>query len=111
MIEKTIKDFLSKKLDVKVSAEIPNGEESFVVFEKTGGGEEEHLKYATIAIQSYAPSRHDAALLNEVVKSAMRKIDDELNEVCQCRLNSDYNFTDTSTKKHRYQAVYDLIYY
>ena len=32
MIEKTIKDFLSKKLDVKVSAEIPNGEESFVVF-------------------------------------------------------------------------------
>ena len=26
-------------------------------------------------------------------------------------LNSDYNFTDVTTKKYRYQAVYDLKYY
>lgn len=111
MIEKIIKNYLSEKLEVKVSAEIINGESTFVILEKTGGGEDRFLKHATVAIQSYAPSRFEAATLNEAVKLAMRTIDEELNEICECKLNSDYNFTNTSTKTHRYQAVYDLTYY
>ena len=35
----------------------------------------------------------------------------DLDEVSACRLNSDYNFTDTTTKHYRYQAVFDLVFY
>ena len=33
-----------------------------------------------------------------------------LPEIGRSQLNSDYNFTDTTTKGYRYQAVFDLIY-
>ena len=36
-------------------------------------------------------------------------VDDDV--VIQARLNSDYNFTDQSTKQPRYQAVFDVIHY
>ena len=51
-----------------------------------------------------------AAELNEQVKAAMEDLAD-LDEVSACRLNSDYNFTDTTTKHYRYQAVFDLVFY
>ena len=34
----------------------------------------------------------------------------ESTNIFKSSLNSDYNFTDTSTKKYRYQAVYDIYY-
>ena len=30
--------------------------------------------------------------------------------VFMAKLNSDYNYTDTSVKRYRYQAVYDMTY-
>ncbi len=42
---------------------------------------------------------------NETVKLAMDSLD-ELAEVCRVQLNSDYNFTDTASKRYRYQAVF-----
>ena len=63
-----------------------------------------------IAVQSYATSMERAALLNEEVKAAMNEIV-ELDDIARCDLNSDYNYTDTSTKQYRYQAVYDLVHY
>lgn len=53
---------------------------------------------------------YDAARLNERVKAAMDSAA-ELDAVSASRLNSDYNFTDTTTKRYRYQAVYDLVYF
>ena len=50
------------------------------------------------------------AILNEAVKQAMYDIADE-TEVCKCSSNSDYNFTDTATKKSRYQAAFDLVHF
>ena len=32
-------------------------------------------------------------------------------EVAACRLNADYNYTDTTKRLYRYQAVFDLVYY
>ena len=40
----------------------------------------------------------------------MESIDDQ-DPISRVELNSDYNFTDTSTKRYRYQAVYNFIYY
>ena len=32
-------------------------------------------------------------------------------KISRVQLNSDYNFTDTAQKRHRYQAVYDITFY
>ena len=112
MIEKTVLDHLSRVLDpVQVYMEFPDKKETtFVVIEKTGSGITNGIRSATIAVQSLADSLYNAAILNEKVKIAMDDLitNDEIGRVS---LDSDYNFTDTQTKHHRYQAVYQLIHY
>lgn len=111
MIEKTIIDYLNNNLAVPVYMETQEEPPTrYVLIEKTGGSEENHLKSATFAVQSYAESLYKAAELNETVKTVMKNIT-TLDDIAKCQLNSDYNFTDTETKKYRYQAVYDFKHY
>lgn len=111
MIEKTILDYLSKTLNVPAYMETPlKAPDSYVLIEKTGSSETNHIKEATFAIQSIAPSLYKAAELNELVKTAMDG-SITLAEIARAKCNSDYNFTDTSTKTYRYQAVYDVTHY
>ncbi len=111
MIEKTILDYLSDVLSVPVYLEVPEEpSDSFVLLEKTGSSRTNWVCAATMALQSYGPSLYDAAVLNETVKVAMDGAI-TLDVICAARLNSDYNFTDTATKRYRYQAVYDVTYY
>ncbi len=111
MIEKTVLDFLSKRLPVPVWLETPpNPPERFVVLEKTGERGEEGLHYATLAVQSYGKTLWDALQLNAAVKSAMKDLDD-LDCICRVSLNSDYPFSDPATKRRRYQAVFDVVCY
>ena len=49
-------------------------------------------------------------MLNEAVKAAVEAAI-ELPEISSVQLNSDYNYTDTATKRYRYQAVFDFVYY
>lgn len=111
MIEKIVTKYLSTTIAVPVYMEIPeNPPDTFVLVEKTGSSRANRINRATLAVQSWAKRMVDAAELNEQVKAAM----DELaifDDVCVCRLNSDYNFTDTATKHYRYQAVFDLVFY
>ena len=78
--------------------------------EKTGSGQTNHIKRATLAVQSYSSSLYQAASLNERVKEAMEKII-EMDDISKCELNSDYNYTDTARKKYRYQAVFDIVHF
>jgi len=111
MIELTILNHLTSKLDVPVHLEKPSTEtETYVVFEKTSSGKSDHLPSATFAFQSYAKSLYDAVVLNEQVKNAVEELI-LLDGIRGLDLNSDYNFTDTTTKEYRYQAVYDIRYY
>lgn len=111
MIEIIIKTFLDKHLTVPVYLERPeNAPNRFVLFEKTGSDKSNHLASTTIAFQSYAESMYEAAKLNEEVKDAVEALI-LLDEVRGINLNGDYNFTDTTTKQYRYQAVYDIKYY
>ena len=112
IIEEIVRDYLSKKLILTpVRLELPNNPpDIIVVLEKTGSNEVNHIKSATFAIQSYSKSMLDAMELNEQVKQAMKDIV-ELDQIGACNLNSDYNFTDTTTKKYRYQAVFDITHY
>ncbi len=110
MIEPVIKKHLEKCLDVDVFLEfedtMPDG---FVLFEKTGGALKNGVHRATFAFQSYGKTLYAAAELNDAVKNAVLDLvtDDHIGGV---RLNSDYNFTDLSMKRYRYQAVFDITY-
>ena len=110
MIELTVLNYLSDALSVPVKMEVPiDPPEKLVVLEKTGSNRVDRLNTATIAAQSYAGSLAEAAALNEDVKAAIDNMI-ELDTISACRLNSDYNFTDTTTKKYRYQCVYVISY-
>lgn len=111
MIEATIREYLERELSIPTYLEIPDNEpEKYITVEKIGGGKTNHIKNATFAIQSRACSMYEAAELNEKVKGAMDDII-KLDSISRSALNSDYNFTDTTKKRYRYQAVYDLVFY
>lgn len=111
MIEETVLDYLSEKIPVMVRMEeelnMPN---EYILIEKTGSGKTNHIRRATIAVQSYAGSLYRAMQINEEVKEAMNNIV-ILDEISKCTLNSDYDYTDTTRKKYRYQAVFDIVHY
>lgn len=110
MVEETIMNYLSKALDVPVHMERQENElVSYVLIEKTGSNTTNHIESATLAIQSYAASMYEAAVLNCRVKEAMKN-SAMLPEISRCDCNSDYNYTDTTKKKYRYQAVFDIVY-
>ena len=104
MIEEKVREYLEDKLDIPVRMEEEPGlPEEYVLIEKTGSGKENHIASATLAIQSYSGSLYGAASLNERVV--------EMDDISKCQLNSDYNYTDTTRKKYRYQAVYDMVHF
>lgn len=111
MIEKTIYDYLSETLSVPVYMEVPSEPPAkFVLIQRTGGGLTNWVYNSAFAIQCYAGSLFEAAELNELIKEAMLSIV-ALNEIASIRLNSEYNFTDSTTKQYRYQGVYDVVHY
>lgn len=105
MIEKTILDYLGEHLTVPVYMEEPiNKPASYVLIERTGSSESDLIESTTLALQSYGASLYDAAALNMVVKARIKQAV-ELPSVSAVYINSDYNFTDTETKRYRYQCV------
>ncbi|MBO1909727.1 hypothetical protein [Sporosarcina sp. 6E9] len=111
MIELIVKDFLDVHLSVPAFTEKPtDAPKRYVLIDKIGSGESNHLPSAIIAFQSYAESKYKAAKLNEELKQVVKQLV-ELNEIRGLSLNGDYNFTDTTTKEYRYQAVYEIRYY
>ncbi|HBC90254.1 MAG TPA: hypothetical protein DCZ00_02280 [Lactococcus sp.] len=111
MIEILIFEYLKERLSVPAFLEIETDmPDSYVVFEKTSGAKSNHILSSTFAFQSYGSSMYEAAKLNEEV---MTLIEDMiiLDEIAKVSLNSNYNFTDTETKKYRYQAVFDITHY
>lgn len=110
MIEKVIYDYLDKTLSVPVKFEKPKEYKKLVLIDKTGGYSSNQIYHSTIAIQSYAPSLLEAMELNESVKESMNYIV-SLDSVSKCALNSDYNFSNATTKEYRYQAVFDITHY
>ena len=121
MIEKTIYDYLLDQFEgsgVGVYMQKPDpdpvpvlgGGSPFIVIEKTGSSMENWVCERTIAIQSYAPTLYEAASLNKTVIDIMFGAL-ALDDITRVELNSDYNFTDTETKRPRYQAVFDIVHY
>lgn len=111
LIEKVLYDYLTERLSVDVVMTIPeNPPCRFVLVELTGHADKDLIQNATFAIQSYGKDLLDAAEINREVLNVMEQITN-LDEVAGCHLNTYYNFTDTETKKPRYQALYDISHY
>lgn len=111
MIEKTILDYLGEHLSVPVYMEEPiNKPASYVLIERTGSSESDLIESTTLALQSYGASLYDAAVLNMAVKARIKQAV-ELPSVSAVYINSDYNFTDTETKRYRYQCVAVVTHY
>lgn len=111
MIEITMLDYLSRKLNKPVHMQRPkDAPDKYVLIEKTGSQQGDHIFVSMLAVQSYAPTLYEAAELNEEVKELMAAAV-ELNEVSSVSLNSDYNFTDPEAKQYRYQAVFNVVHY
>ena len=113
MIEETILEALETATGVNAYMEIPEEDEnSFIVVQRTGGEQRgSQRRTAVIAVQSYAKTLYEAASLNEQVLNTMQKLQYQDNEITTCQLNSNYNYTDPETRRRRYQAVFDLVYF
>ena len=111
MIEETLLEYLNGILSVPVYMEKPEEDipDQYVLLEKTGSGKDNHISSATFAIQSYAPSLYEAAALSHDICTAMEQAVSVKN-ISRSSLNSEYNYTDTTKKQYRYQAVFDVVY-
>lgn len=112
VLEKKIISFLSENLSVPVSGELPdNPTIPCVVVEKTAGSYENTILSGTYAVQSYGTSMAEASELNDNVKFLLLDGFITDNQVTDVTLNTDYNFTDTTAERYRYQAVFDIKFY
>lgn len=110
MIEKIIIDYLIAN-GIDAYMEMPeNPGDDVVIVQKTSSSYTDYVKKATFAIQSYGRTLYDAASNNEIIKDLMLNIVAR-DDIGACKLNADYNYTNTTTKKYRYQAVFDVVYY
>lgn len=113
MIEIIVLEHLAQELGYPVYTEEPTGPvkpAKYVLIRKAENGPENHILHAMILVQSYGNTMLDASYLNELAKAAMERMADR-DDICRVQLNSDYNFTDTASKRYRYQAVFDVYYY
>ncbi|MCR5006511.1 MAG: hypothetical protein K6A77_11480 [Clostridiales bacterium] len=118
MIEETILNYLSDRLNVPVLMELPEvpseawptWPERFVVIERVGLIQADHIKTASFAFQSYSlKSLYEAAALDEEAREAVEDMI-QLPMIGSVKLDGSYNHTDTRTKRYRYQSVYDIYY-
>lgn len=111
IIEQFILNHLSEQLDAPVYGDIPSPRPArFITVEQTGSRQLDYINTANIAVQSWAQSRAEAALLNEAVKKAMQAAAAS-PDISRCHLESDYNYTDLATKTPRYQAVFEVVHF
>ena len=111
MIETVVIKYLSEQMSVPVYGEVPEDFPlTFVTVEKTGSFTENYIVTCTLAIQSWAGTQYEAAQLNAEVKNLMQGLL-ELDSISKVKCTTDYNFIDTTTKRDRYQAVFDVVYY
>lgn len=110
MILTELLQYLNEHLDVNVYAEAPEELTDYVLIEQTGSSRNNHIITTTVAIQSYGASLLDAMILNGEVEMAMVDFA-QLPQITRVELETDYNFTNTTTKQYRWQAVYDITHY
>ena len=112
MIEELVKNYLTYHLSAPVYISTPKDKpEEYFVIEKTGGGIDNKIKQATITVQAYAKTYYKASILIDEANAAMLDGLITLDEVSDVYLNGSYDYTDTETKRPRYQSVFVITHY
>jgi hypothetical protein len=113
MVEITVREYLLQQLrNVPVYLDTPpDPADEYVSIEQVGSSRNNMINTYRLAVQSYGRRKYTAAVLNDRVKSIMLRGLSELDEIGSVRLESDYDYTDTETKRYRYQAVFNVVYY
>lgn len=110
IIEKKIIEYLEPLLSVDVVTESPEeGSLPYVRIERVGRAVRNHVTTDSVAFQSYGRTMLEAADLDEEVQELMKGIV-SLDEISRISLQSNYNASDTSNLKYRYQCIYDIVY-
>ena len=110
MIETQLIDYLSDTLGIFVGMEPQTELTGYVIIDKTGSSRTNRIITTSVAIQSYGASLYDALTLNKQVETAMEGFV-QLPNITRVELETDYNFTDTTTKQYRWQSVYQITHY
>lgn len=110
MIEQTVKEYLDTVLeDVKVFLEIPKQmPDKFILFQLIDRGIENRINEVTLEFRSYAPTKYEAALLDEKLRDAMESMHEGTD--ISCHLGGGNDDPDTTLKKYRYRSYYNLYY-
>ena len=107
MIEQIVLDYLTEHIDVPVFMELPEVPsedyptmpERFILLEKVGGGQTDHIDSGSIAVQSYSlNSLYEAASLDEEMRNVMFGMV-ALNSISEIRLASNYMKEDEMKDK------------
>lgn len=113
MIEEIVRAHLIEEIELPAYLEEPERPpRRYMLIGKVGSGDgaAHAVASAMMTIQSYAPALVSAALLNEQVKQAMWKLEED-DRITRVRCNSDLNYTDPQTRRYRYQALFEITYY
>lgn len=112
LIEEKVKNFLDGEFaeeNIGVFLEIPETlPSSFIVFQLIGRGRENLVNEATLEFRSYAPSKYEAAVLDEKLRTALDKFHEESD--VSCKLGGGNDDPDTVLKRYRYRCYYNLYY-
>lgn len=128
MIEKILYDYLKDALsgrhavsmgeteiifqDVAVALEIPpRPPDRLVIIEKAGSSDKDMMDKATMDFQCYGESMAVCAALNQLVIGLVKEAPDKLDSISSAKKQTDYVMIDTTTKKYRYQSVFDVAFY
>ena len=109
-IEQTLIAWLSEKLQIPVSGDVPEDRpKKFLTVERTGGGDKNvAFEAPQIAIQCWAQTRYEAAKFADEVSDIMPDFSFEPH-IHSVYKNSHYNFPDPDSRMGRYQILYQLV--
>lgn len=110
LIEQKVLEYLQTELSMNdIYMEIPrNIPEKFVLMRVTDRGMSNRINQVTIEFSSYAPTKYEAAVLDELVRDAMDNII-ELDDI-SCRFGGGNDNPDTELKIPRYRCYFNLFY-
>lgn len=109
LIEQTVKSYLDETLERNVYLEMPNNMPNvFVVFHIVDRGKVDQINAATLEFYSYAPSKYEAAMLDETLREVMDEI--AAYRDVSCRFGGGNDDFDMQYKKYRYRCYYNLYY-
>lgn len=110
MIETRVINYLTNKLGVSVTTEVPKSKSEFVTIRKIDGGRVNYIDVATLSIESTSTSLFKAAELDKRVRDAMFEMVSE-KDISGVNLGGNSSDNDTTSKRYAYESIFNIFYF